>query len=348
MSIKIAVIGAGWYGCHIGSSFKALGFDVSIFEKEKKIFSKASTNNQYRLHQGFHYARSHRTRVQSRDGYLRFIERYKDLSSPVENNIYAVPTKDSLIDFATYKIIMTSSGVDFKEIDLNYNKIHNCSGGIKTYERVLNTKTAISFFENRLKDNLRLCQPVFQVDNRDNFCAINDERFDYVIDATWGNLSKVSKSTYFEATLLLYYTSKHESFALTLVDGDLCSIYPTDEKNIYTLSSVLHTPLAVFDSKSDATKFLNNIPSHVINDRKEKMEEQIMKYYPSFLEEFDYLSPQFSIKTKLVGSDDDRSCYVEREKRLFKVLSGKIDTVFFAAEKILNSIESEEEGVLHV
>ena len=111
MSFKFGIIGAGYYGCHIASSFKALGFDVTLFDSESSLLSKASGNNQFRLHQGFHYARNYRTRVQSRDGYMRFIERYPTLSDSVKTNLYAVPDNDSLVDFLTYRLIMTSSGI---------------------------------------------------------------------------------------------------------------------------------------------------------------------------------------------------------------------------------------------
>ena len=77
---------------------------------------EASGNNQFRLHLGFHYPRHYGTRAQSRDGFMRFVERYPQLSREVNENIYAVPREDSLVDFATYRLIMTSSGIDFREV----------------------------------------------------------------------------------------------------------------------------------------------------------------------------------------------------------------------------------------
>ena len=59
--MKICVIGAGWFGCHIATKLIDEGHSVKIFEKNKKIFSNASGNNQNRLHQGFHYPRSRKT-----------------------------------------------------------------------------------------------------------------------------------------------------------------------------------------------------------------------------------------------------------------------------------------------
>jgi hypothetical protein len=50
---------------------------------------------------------------------------------------------------------------------------------------------------------------------------------------------------------------------------------------------------------------------------------------------------QLAVKTKPIGSFDDRSCHVYREGRKFVVMSGKIDTIFFATERILSMIEAE-------
>ena len=116
MALSFAVVGGGWYGCHIATAFRSLGFDVTIFEQQSRLMHLASGNNQFRLHMGFHYPRHYGTRMQSRDGFSRFIERYPSLSRPIAQNIYAVPRGDSLIDFITYKLIMTSSGIEFTEI----------------------------------------------------------------------------------------------------------------------------------------------------------------------------------------------------------------------------------------
>lgn len=343
MSFKFGIIGAGWYGCHIASSLKALGFNVTVFEQEQDILLRASGNNQFRLHQGFHYARNYRTRVQSRDGYMRFIERYPTLSEPIENNLYAVPNNDSLIDFLTYRLIMTSSGIEFNEVKPETYGLNECAGVLLTEERVLRTDKARDFFKSRLKDNLRLGYKVNKIAELDNKIMVDEECFDYVIDATWGAISNIKLPVFYEPTLLLYYRSNIGSYALTMVDGDLCSIYPTDKKDIFTLSSVPHTPLGQFSTMEEAKIKISELNESTIQDKRYAMEAQIGKYLPSFRDQFEYISPQLSIKTKISGATDDRSCYVEKQGRKFTVMSGKIDTVFYASESILSMIEAENE-----
>ena len=78
--MKIAIIGAGFYGLHLADSLKQLGIDIKVFEGEDDILKKASGNNQYRLHLGFHYARNFRTREQSRLGFHEFLKKYSFLT----------------------------------------------------------------------------------------------------------------------------------------------------------------------------------------------------------------------------------------------------------------------------
>ena len=72
---KIAIIGAGWFGCYLAYILKKK-FEVKIFEKEKNIFLGASGNNQNRLHRGFHYPRSFKTIQESKNGYKKFIKNF--------------------------------------------------------------------------------------------------------------------------------------------------------------------------------------------------------------------------------------------------------------------------------
>ena len=88
--IKIAIIGAGWFGCHIGYKLKQKNFNIKIFEKDKDIFNNASGNNTNRLHLGFHYPRCFKTREMSHTGYQKFIREYPNLSKNLKENIYAI------------------------------------------------------------------------------------------------------------------------------------------------------------------------------------------------------------------------------------------------------------------
>ena len=341
---KIAIIGAGWYGCHISTSLLKLGFDVKVYESADDILTKASGNNQNRLHLGLHYARHYGTRLQSRDGYQRFMERYPTLSSKAEHgNIYSIPKYESILDFFTYKSIMMSTGIEFNEI-VNPDWSSNLEGSINCNERVIEIEKSRTYFKSKLEDNLLLNTPVESLEEKSDSVLINGENFDFVIDCTWGHFKKNRDDVFYEPTVLLYYETKENFPAFTLVDGPLASIYPTETKGLYTLSSVPNTPMTQFDHPEKAREFINsNLPNEMLNSKITAMEEQIMKYVPQFKDTFTYVAPQYSIKTKVVGAFDDRSCSVINENRYISVMSGKIDTIFHAMERILYYIGSYEE-----
>lgn len=341
--MKIAVIGAGWYGCHLSVLLRRIEIDVTVFERNSTIFSGASGKNQNRLHLGFHYARDYKTRMQSREGFSRFLERYPHLSAPVSKNIYAVPEQDSVLDFLTYKTIMASSGIEFRELDVELAESYGLarvSGLLNTNEQVVATNRAEQHFSRRLSDILRLNTPVTLDDivEHENHVEVFGERYDFVIDATWGKLTKTNIKTFLEPTLLLYYETQDDDFALTMVDGQLCSIYPTDQEGIVTLSSVPHTPLGTFDNPAKAEAFLDGLNDSDVQAKRLEFEEQIRTYFPNFDDIYRYIGPQFSMKTKPFGAQDNRACYVFRNGRIFQVMSGKIDTIFVAAELILSQI----------
>lgn len=340
MSYNFAIIGGGWYGCHIASSLRALGFDVTLFEQNGRLLHEASGNNQFRLHQGFHYPRHYATRMQSRDGFSRFVERYPGLSRPVAENLYAVPQGDSLIDFLTYRIIMTSSGIDFTELSDTPAGLANIEGCLKASERVLLTGRARQYFASRLEGDVVLGQRIDTVEEDGSAVRVNGKRFDFVVDATWGHFRRPPIDLFYEPTLLLYYEARVPFPAITMVDGPLCSVYPTEDSSIFTLSSVPHTPLGRFATAQHARSSLAAVDASTVTAKQADMEEQVSRYIPGFRDIFTFMGPQLSIKTKPTGAYDDRSCHVYRDGRMFSVMSGKIDTIFFAVERILSMIEA--------
>jgi FAD dependent oxidoreductase len=344
MPYNFAIIGGGWYGCHIAVSLRALGFDVTLFEQNARLLHEASGNNQFRLHQGFHYPRHYTTRMQSRDGFSRFVERYPGLSRPVADNLYAVPKGDSLIDFLTYRIIMTSSGIDFSELPEVPSWLANIEGCLKASERILLISRARQFFSDRLGSDVVLNHKIETIDDAENEVRVDGERFDFVIDATWGHYRKPPIDLFYEPTLLLYYEANTPFPAVTLVDGPLCSVYPTEDGSIYTLSSVPHTPLGRFTDARQARSALAAVDGAIVTAKRIEMERQITRYIPGFAGTFKFLGPQFSMKTKPTGAYDDRSCHVYQEGRMFTVMSGKIDTIFFAVERILSMIEARPDA----
>jgi glycine/D-amino acid oxidase-like deaminating enzyme len=74
--MRIAVIGAGIFGSVTSYFLANKGHKVTLYEKNNKILTGASFNNQNRLHLGFHYPKDIEIALQSLHGYNEFKEHF--------------------------------------------------------------------------------------------------------------------------------------------------------------------------------------------------------------------------------------------------------------------------------
>src|SRR5688572_16773823 len=107
--MRIAIIGAGFFGYHIARQLRIAypAVQIDLLEKERQPLSGAGVKNQCRLHMGFHYPRSGYTIYQSIMGFDRFVNQYSKHLSDVQNNLYAVHS-DGLVSVEQYLAVMDS------------------------------------------------------------------------------------------------------------------------------------------------------------------------------------------------------------------------------------------------
>ena len=91
------VIGGGFYGCMIALFLKEHFSNVLLLEKEKDLLTKASYNNQARVHNGYHYPLSFLTALRSHLNYERFIKDFQSAITDTHLMTYAVATNTSKV-----------------------------------------------------------------------------------------------------------------------------------------------------------------------------------------------------------------------------------------------------------
>ncbi|WP_295900296.1 FAD-dependent oxidoreductase [uncultured Vibrio sp.] len=340
--MKVAIVGAGWYGCHLALSLLQKNFDVKVFERSDRSISGASRYNQNRLHQGFHYPRDFETRKQSLEGFSWFTQHYGNLIKKVTNNIYGVANTKSNIDFETFKQIMTASNLKYTELGVNsiLPNLENVQGMVSTDEMLIENFKASQYFDDILHKHITYNTYVDLSDES----VLNEykDAYDLVIDCTWGTTRLIPEiDYYYEPCIYFYYRKKTKlDFAFTLMDGGFFSVYPY-ENDIFTVTSVKNTPINQVNSREDVGKcFKKAKEEEFVSNKREAFEKEILFYYPGFLDDFEYVEPVYSLKTKLVSASDFRGCLVKREDNLISVFSGKIDTLH-VAELEVNRIINE-------
>ncbi len=343
--MKIGIIGGGWYGCHLGLVLKNHGCEVDVYEAEDDVLQLASVNNQARLHIGYHYPRCSVTRLQTVACFPRFIEAYPTFSKPIENNIYTVSKRDSLVDFRTYCQIMEASGLQFDYVDPADFGIEGVDGAISTQERLMDFDESRRTFKEKLGTSLHLNSRVTSVVDGADGAEINGEHYDAVINCTWCALKTepMPENMFFEPTILLYYEALQPFYgALTVMDGPCFSIYPYDDGR-YSLSHVSFTARGQYKTFAEAQAFNDQITEADLDTVRRNMTDKAMKEFPAFNDYFRYLGPQFSVKTKYANACASRDTAVKKQGHIFSVFSGKIDTIFVAEDSILEQLGFKSE-----
>ncbi len=340
--IKIAIIGAGWFGCHIGLKLKKKNFNVKIFEKGNDIFYNSSGNNTNRLHLGFHYPRSIKTREMSYKGYKRFMKEYPRLSIQINENIYAIANdnlnKTSPISF---KKSMNKSKLKFNEYKVSQTDLKNVLKTFNTKERQIDHIKAKKFFLKNLKKNLYLNCEIKKISKIKKKFKFNNEVFDYVVNCTSQQSFKLNKLnlTYEHCVISLYKSKKIKHKSYTIMDGPYYTLLRWN-KNIFGLYSVKFSRLLSSKNYKKVEKsFLN---SKYINKKfiQNNLSNGFLKFYPNFKNNFKFIKNLHSIRTINTNKNDARLSLIKNNNNFINVMSGKIDHIFYAYDQVKKCIKT--------
>lgn len=324
--MRIRVLGSGFYGAHIATSFIEEGHDVEVFERADHIFAGASGSIPARLHTGAHYPRSRMTRAACQDHSDAFLSKYGDLTHGVPINLYAIAKDHSMVDFDQYVKTLTGE-IEFIQVyDPSEFGLQNVEGAILTGERHIVTDKAKVYFEKKLDGYVKFNTEPGLVD---------DPRWDITIDATFCANESAGIDRYEPCIVLLLEGSTDK--AVTIMDGGFGSIYPwNEEKGLLSLSSAKWTPF----SKSclrweNAKMILDKLTVSDIKKRSKQMVESMAEYFPEILDKYTVVDHKLSIRAMPLSGADSRLVDVVRVgDKALRVRAGKIDAIIHAEQLI--------------
>jgi hypothetical protein len=327
--MKILVIGGGWYGCHLTSVLLKQGHKCTIVDKSNALFSGSSSKNQNRLHLGYHYPRSPETIIECKTGYSQFIEQYGDLAESIPNNCYFISDTDSHTTFDKFVTL-------FDDIELQPNSkfilpITNVgTHNIIVKERFINPFKAKEYFQKLLTPYLHILDnPQEQTKTIESLVsATQNGPYDLILNCTYNHLAPIEYDYYEIFVSLIYKITEVNLFACTIMDGPFFSIYPyKPEEQLYTVTSVKHG--VVWKGREIPENFIPNI-QQIQTD----MENDILKYIPSWESISQYSHYFMSYKTKPQTISDDRSLRYKIDNNIIHFYGGKI-TGIFEAERVV-------------
>jgi hypothetical protein len=336
--MKILVIGAGWYGCHLAHVLQKDGHEITIVDKANDFFTGSSSKNQNRLHLGFHYPRSTKTMSECIKGYSLFIDNYHDLIEDLSNNVYFISNNDSLLNFNEYVHTLNNKNyiyelIDSDSLNIKIQNVH--STALRVNEKYINPIKSRDFFKERL--TLTTLYDVSLFNSINTILSHVGRDYDLILNCTYNQLEPIEYEDY-EIFLTLLYHIEAPTFAYTIMDGMFFSIYPYDiEKHIYTVTHVNHCVIY----KGKILPESMHICPDDINKIKDKIDIEIEKYIPSWTSISKYIGYYTSCKTKHDNITDDRSVKYKCIDNILHIYGGKI-TGIFEAETIVRSIICEK------
>lgn len=343
---NIIIIGSGWYGLHTYLLLKEMNKDINviILEKNNDIFDGSSNYNQNRLHLGYHYPRSYKTRKLCIEGYYKFVSKYREVIDFLDHNYYLISNK-SLIDYETYLHIF--NGINYQHNIIKNNYFNDIDGDIiNTKEKIINSLKCKEYFKKKIKkSDIKLNYIVTKILQKENKVIVNDDlECDLLIDCSYNRLNLSKKKYMYELTISLIY--KRLNFdnvfeSITVMDGEFLSLFPREiSKKKYTLTHVKYTPLI----KSSNIEDINNyhLKEEILKEIIKNMEIEVIKIYKNFKKDFIYESFFTSYKCKLICNNDSRECSIEKNENIISVNCGKIIGIFEFEEYLRQKINFDQ------
>lgn len=358
------IIGGGFYGSMVAihlSKFIGLN-NVAILEKDSKIFSRASSNNQYRVHNGYHYPRSFNTANRSRINFNRFIKEWPNaVINRRGTSLYAIPKLLSKINANQFIKFCHSINAKIKPANKHNERIFNkskfdgifeteeyCFNPVLLKEKIeedLSAYKIVRYFNNEVLEIIQGPNHSLKLKSKEKD-SIKTVSCNLVINCSYSGLNQIkgdltgpSAKLKHEIVEIAFFKTPKDlmEYGITVMDGPFFSILPTNNKRVHSLTHVRYSPHSswIDDKKINPYKRINSFKK---NTRFERMIRSSEKYIPS-LSTSKYIGSKFEIKTILKKNeiDDGRPIFFEKDKslqNLYYVLGSKIDNIYDVLDKV--------------
>lgn len=124
--VDALIIGGGFYGCAIAIYLaKQRGLKkVILIERESGLLTRASYNNQARVHYGYHYPRSFTTAYRSRINLPQFVRDWPSAIKKDFTKLYAIARRNSKVTARQFQRFCREIGASLEPADLALLQCH--------------------------------------------------------------------------------------------------------------------------------------------------------------------------------------------------------------------------------
>jgi hypothetical protein len=259
---KVAVIGAGIFGCTTAIALSYVGYEVVLLERLPNIIMGITRNNTNRVHQGFHYPRDLNTAAVCRDNFKRFINICPEAILNGFPNIYCIAAKDSLTSADEYLRFCDSLDLSYSRIDFSTyaTEIRECILGLLCIEAVCDADILRGLITAtvRQRDNIRVAcnTDIVAIERKSTGYELTTQTksklsFDVVINCSYSDINRLTiqlghkvSEQQFEYTVVPIIDIGLPPQGITIMDGPFMTLLPYGKTGKFTLYHVRHSVIA--------------------------------------------------------------------------------------------------------
>lgn len=352
--MKIAVIGAGVFGCLVSLELANCGHEVTLYEKDFTILNGATAKSQNRLHLGLHYPRDLETALQSVSGFTTFKNKFPEAINLEFENFYAISNENSRVSATEFEEFARSAGIQITRNTegshlpnglkiKNSEKIWKCHEGVidmTILAETLNRSIAQSTIDLKLNSEvtrLRKFRKQWVLNTQSS-----EEVYEYIIRCTYSSdrieidsENYLPKTRIYHKTLIQVIESEVNNFGVTIVDGDFLTILPRG----FTPELLAYGPSISTRRALEAFK-LPEKWSEITDSELDIFQGQIEQRIIEWIEGWDFRLSKKTLETTRtievgVESTDRRTSQVLNSgDGIIDIWSGKIDHAVEISQKL--------------
>ena len=357
--IDALVIGGGFYGVSIAAYLvlqRGLR-TVRLVERAPLLLSRASYNNQARIHNGYHYPRSYVTAYRSRINLPRFVADFPFAVNRNFTKLYAIARRNSKVNARQFQRFCKEIGARLEPAAPEYTEMfdHRLVEAVFLVEEFAfdaaelrswaEEKLTACDIEVTLNHRVASCQTtgegtsvnIVREGNPEDVEIVNAR---YVFNCTYSGLNHlggtfrpVSATLKHEVTEmgLIEMPPAMQKLGVTVMDGPFFSAMPFPARSLHSISHVRYTPHLYWYDEIGNDPYVR-LAQYGMESRVGRMIRDAKRYMPG-LGDAVIKDSLFEVKTVLAKNEgnDGRPILFEKSRTLpgfYSVLGGKIDNIY--------------------